>query len=163
MLEKEGKQYTHFYSVLRFLGKKYGYYPQDDKMTCYQIDTILEAIKDPYSRFLKYCEAYDKKANTKALYKLTQYLTHTTLKVLNEKLKHKENKTFIIGSNLTIADFALFGFLKACVFNKSHSGVFAGIINQYEEITNYTELIHAYLKETIQKITTTFTFLKIYN
>ncbi len=41
-------------SILRFVGRKYGYYPDDDPHTAWIIDSTLDSIADFYDPWLKW-------------------------------------------------------------------------------------------------------------
>ena len=92
--------------ILRYLGAKYGYYP-DDPLEAQQADEIIET---GYAFFNNYWPIFfgppeNKEAGLKALFE-----THIP-KFLNFIDKRCANGAFLIGDKLTIADFFVGGSL----------------------------------------------------
>ena len=53
MLETEdGKHLVQSWSILRFLGRKYGYYP-DDPETAWKVDSTIDAVEDYFNAYFK--------------------------------------------------------------------------------------------------------------
>ena len=44
-LEDEGKFYCQSWAILRFLGRKYGYYPSDPEVA-WKVDSVIDAVED---------------------------------------------------------------------------------------------------------------------
>jgi glutathione S-transferase len=157
--EEGGKMHQQYYAILRLLGKKFGYYPKDDKMTTYNIDNIMEGLKEPYQSFGKYMFThYFLKQDASEFAKTTQQKTHAYLKVISARLEKKEAKGFLVGYTLSIADFAMLAWFRACLMNPLNAAVFEGIIDQYPLVKQYSELLQKHLEDILLKIPTGFIF-----
>ena len=105
MLETEdGKTYCQSWSILRFLGRKYGYYPEDPE-TAWKIDSTIDAMED-------YLNAYYKVAFEKDPERLAK-VKENWLKMIPvwvtaiEKRITDNGGKYVAGDKITIADFAL--------------------------------------------------------
>ena len=54
MLETpDGKHLVQSWAILRFLGRKYGYYPKEAELA-WKIDSIIDAVEDYLNIYFKY-------------------------------------------------------------------------------------------------------------
>ena len=55
MLElDDGKCLCQSWAILRYLGRKYGYYPEENPETAFKIDSMMDAVEDYLNAYLKY-------------------------------------------------------------------------------------------------------------
>ena len=52
MVEIDGARYVQSIAILRMLGKKYGYYPEDSELA-YQIDSFVDGLYDLLNFLIK--------------------------------------------------------------------------------------------------------------
>ena len=93
-------------AILRALGIKYGYYPSD-AMERWQVDSTIDAISDIFEFAAKCYFGATDQAKKASLAELLQYRLPKFLKVMNKRL---EGKRYMVGREITIADFALGAF-----------------------------------------------------
>ena len=72
VLEKDGKQYVQSASIMRYLGRQYGYYPSVNIEVAYMIDSCCDGIEDCVQRYFKQREEQDtdKKRRCKKTFRL---------------------------------------------------------------------------------------------
>src|SRR5690606_21458026 len=53
MLEHEGKHLAQSWSILRYVGKLYGYYPEDAELS-WRVDSTIDAVEDYLSAYYRF-------------------------------------------------------------------------------------------------------------
>ena len=137
----EKKQYCQTHAILRFLGKKYGYYPEDPEVA-YQVDSDMDAWNDLLMAMIKIHWAKDEEAKKAAEIELATGALPTVLGALSARLeKNASRGRFLVGSGLTIADFLFGGMLVNLIFNELNTtqSTVRPIFEQYEQIMKYKE------------------------
>ena len=106
VLENDGKFYAQSGAILKFLGAKYGYYPQD-AFTAWRIDSTLDSVNDLVQAYYKAAFTQDEEAK-KELFKTFYETTYTKwLEVISNRLKANSSQKYIVGDKITIADIQL--------------------------------------------------------
>jgi glutathione S-transferase len=105
-LELDGHTYAQSQSILRLLGKKYGYYPED-ALTGWKVDSILDANADITSASYKYLLENDAEKKKAALEHFAKEVFPKFAAILEKRVAANSNHHHIVGDSLTIADFAL--------------------------------------------------------
>jgi glutathione S-transferase len=102
MMEVDGKNLVQSWSILRYLGRQHGYYPQDLE-TAYTVDSTIDAVEDYFGAYFKF--NFESNEEKKAVFKENWLnLIPVWITAIEKRL---EGKRFITGDKLTIADFAL--------------------------------------------------------
>ena len=89
-LDIDGKKLYQSIAILRYLGRKYGYYP-DDIDQQFKVDMICDSIADYRDGFSPYTTAQTNKDKNEALKKFTGEHTKKFLKFYNDILKENES------------------------------------------------------------------------
>ena len=116
-LQVGDKFYSQSVSILRFIGLKYGFYPTDNAEVSWAIDSTIDSLTDIMNAFYK--AAFADEASKPELFKtyfgttLPQWLT-----AINKRLLANSSKNFIVGDKITIADFAIAGFIYSLYLNE---------------------------------------------
>ena len=147
-LEIDGKFYSQSVSILRFIGLKYGYYPTDNAEVSWAIDSTIDSLGDVMNAFYK--AAFADEATKPELFKtffgttLPQWFT-----AINKRLLANSSKNFIVGDKITIADFALAGFIYSLYLNELSQAkdTVGGIIANFPELDAYFKGLGEPLKE----------------
>ncbi len=135
MLEINGKHLVQSWSILRYLGRQHGYYPQD-LHTTYIIDSTIDAVEDYFGAYFKF--NFEQNEEKKAIFK-DNWLKMIPVWVPAIE-KRLEGKKFLTGDKLTIGDFAL----AAIVFNlfnneaNPHFVETSPLIKDHEILKKYT-------------------------
>jgi glutathione S-transferase len=102
MFEVDGKHLVQSWSILRYLGRQHGYYPQDLE-TAYLIDSTIDAVEDYFGAYFKF--NFESNEEKKAIFKENWLkMFPVFLPAIEKRL---EGKKFLTGDELTIGDFAL--------------------------------------------------------
>ncbi len=106
MLETpEGKHLVQSWAILRFLGRKYGYYPDEPELA-YKIDSTIDAVEDYLGAYFKY--QFEQNEEKKALHKENWLkMLPVWITAIEKRLSSNSNPRYIAGDKITIADFAL--------------------------------------------------------
>lgn len=104
LFQKDGKNYVQSWSILRYLGTQYGYYPTDAEHA-YQVDSLIDGIEE---FFVKYFRAVFEKDETRKAALLEEFISFFPrwAKIASDRLSNNESKNHLVGSKFTIADFA---------------------------------------------------------
>lgn len=140
VLEVDGKSLSQSHAILRFLGRKYGYYPTDDIEVAWKIDSALEAIIDlAVAMFKVKNEAEDKKEEAIKAF-LTGFLPKW-LTIIENRVKNNSSPAHLVGDKWTIADFAFNSVLSSTFFNEGseYSTKLQEVINNYPALLAYRE------------------------
>ena len=145
----EGRMLNESVAILRLLGKKHGYYPEDDILLAWDADATVDYCNEVYA----------------ALYRVHLLGKHTdeTKKTYADKIQalcdffenklQKSGTTFICSSKLTIGDFHLASILFNFIYNDSLGGgedytsVGKKIVAEHEALSAYVDRLRAELKD----------------
>jgi glutathione S-transferase len=104
MFEADGKHYCQSWAILRFLGRKYGYYPEDPE-TAWKIDSTIDAVEDYFNGYFKYNFEKDEERKKVAKENWLKMLP-IWVSAIEKRITENGGK-YVAGDKLTIADFAL--------------------------------------------------------
>jgi glutathione S-transferase len=151
MLETEdGKHLCQSWAILRFLGRKYGYYP-DEAEIAWKIDSCVDAVEDYLNAYFKF--NFESNEERKAQFK------ENWLKMLPEWIAAIEKRItsnggkYVAGDKITIADFALAAVGFNMLFNEAnmHYADSWGLVKDREVLIKYTNLLKESLGEHLAK------------
>ena len=95
-------------SILRLLGKFYGFYPEDP-VAAWRVDSVIDAAADLQDAFWDLMNAsHNKESETKTEKMLEKYLRKTLniyLRVMQQRLAANGNPRHLVGDKVTLADF----------------------------------------------------------
>ena len=129
----DGTKMAQTFAILRFLGKRHGYYPTDD-MQAHKCDEMLDRYNDVLSAVYKPHFAKDKEP---MLPNIFEKVLPTYLKEIDATCAKGE---FICGPKLTIADFAIAGLYTNYLANENISFAkeqFAAILKEFPNFEAY--------------------------
>jgi glutathione S-transferase len=119
-LEKDGHVFTQSSSILRFLGKTYGYY-SEDYATAWKIDSLVDAVSDIQNAFYKFSWEQDQDKKKAGLDNYLANVLPAWFNAIEKRIAANENKHHLVGDKLTIADFAFAGWAFGSVLNENHA------------------------------------------
>lgn len=149
MLEIDGKFYAQSTAILRLLGNKYGYYPQEP-MRAWRIDSTLDCIGDLLNAYYKAAFAPVSEEEKKELFKAFYEGAFTKwVAVINKRVSENTNHKYIVGETLTIADFSLAAIAYSTFYNDANPSkdVQAEIVAKYPVAEAYFKGLGEILKE----------------
>jgi glutathione S-transferase len=141
MLETEdGKPHCQSWAILRFLGRKYGYYPEDPVLA-WKIDSTIDAAEDYFGAYFKF--HFESVEDLKAQHKENWLKLLPVWVEAMEKRITKNGGKYIAGNNITIADFALASVIFNMLFNENnpHYAEAQAQIKGREVFNNYATLL----------------------
>jgi glutathione S-transferase len=105
MLETaDGKHFVQSWAILRYLGRTYGYYPNDAELA-WKIDSTIDAVEDYVVAYFKY--NFESNEEKKAVFKEAWLKNLPMWVAAIEKRLEANGGKYIAGDKITIADFAL--------------------------------------------------------
>ena len=107
-VKMDGKLLVQSSAIMVYLGTKYGFYPQDPQ-GAYEVMWWFGGIGDMLMPIYKY---YSEKDPAKQKDMATEIVANhfaRFLAIFENKLGKKENKEFLVGQKLSIADFKIIG------------------------------------------------------
>ena len=116
MLEDDGKYYSQGASILRMLGKRYGYYPEDP-IQAWRVDSTGDAMHDLMEKFIsiKFQSDEEKKKAQQQDF-LTNFFPKW-LSVFEKRLNENTSKDYLVGDKITNADFNLGYLINSIIYN----------------------------------------------
>jgi glutathione S-transferase len=85
-IEYDGKFYAQSVSILRFLGRKHGYY-SDDAVTAWRIDSTIDAIGDLKTALYKFAWEQDEEKKKEALKNFTENVLPPWLTAIEKRIE----------------------------------------------------------------------------
>jgi glutathione S-transferase len=138
VLEIDGKFYAQSWAILRFAGKKYGYYPED-AYESWRVDSTLDAIGDLLNAFYKASFNPDEETK-KALFQVFYDTTFPKwLDVIEKRVAANSSPDHIVGDKVTIADFALAALAYSTFLNEANptKDQQLAIVEKYPKLLDY--------------------------
>jgi glutathione S-transferase len=140
-VEMDGTLYTQSASIVRALGKMYGYYPEDP-LTAWKVDSLGDALDDVFTAFMTILfRTADEEAKKVLLETFTSTTLPAFLAVLEKRLKENTSQTHIVGDSLTTADFLLTAWSYSTMMNGKNP-----FYTQLNEVLKQHHTVHAYLQ-----------------
>ena len=99
--------YAQSNATLRYLGIKYGYYPQNDAELAWRIDSTLDSYEDVFQAYYKAAFASSEEAKAEGFKNYYENALPNWFKVLEKRIKDNGSKKYIAGEKISIADFSL--------------------------------------------------------
>lgn len=117
VLEKDGKFYSQAPSILRYLGRTYGFWPEDAE-TAWKADSFLEHVRDLiYKLYPVYVEKDEEKKKELGKEALTVTIPGW-LAAHEKRVTENGHENFLIGDKLTVADIQFAAFVKVVFKNE---------------------------------------------
>lgn len=149
VLEHDGKNLAQTWSIVRYIGKLHGYYPEDWE-NCWKVDSLVDAVEDFYG---KYFRAHFEKDEERKKTLTADFLTWlpTWIAAIQKRIAGNEDPHYAAGNKRTIADFALatvaFNFI-----NNEANPLYAEIApltkkEDFPVLTTYLTKLHEELKD----------------
>jgi glutathione S-transferase len=100
----DGHSFVQSWAILRYLGRTYGYYPNEAELA-WKIDSTIDAVEDYLAAYFKF--NFESNEEKKAIFK-ENWLKNMPIWVsaIEKRLEANGGK-YIAGDKITIADFAL--------------------------------------------------------
>lgn len=152
MLETaDGKHLVQSWSILRYLGRQYGYYPEDPE-TAWRVDSTIDAVEDYFTGYFKYVFEKDEEKKKVAKENFLKFVP-VWLTAIEKRLSSNESQNFVVGSKATIADFALAAVGFNLLLNEANPDYAdtLEIIKSHEVLKAYANALREELKEYLEK------------
>ncbi len=107
-----GQKLAQSYAILQFLGRRYGYMPSSAEEH-YETICIMNTFEDFINKVAAIhapSSVLDPEAKVAAQEELEKKQIPVLLPYIEKKLQAKDNKDFLVGNHLSIADFYILGF-----------------------------------------------------
>jgi glutathione S-transferase len=134
---------------MRYLGKRYGYYP-DDPDQAWLVDSTMDALNDVINTVAR---IYWEKDEDRKKAMVGDFLGGTYpkfLKALSTRLEenYAAGGTFFVGSKLTVADFLFGNFVHSLIYNElavESAAVLKAPFEQHPALVKYAESVKSEL------------------
>ena len=116
ILEFEGRTYGQVRTMVRFLGKKHGYYPED-AYAAYLADAMLDSLEDLIQKITKPNQAKDDATKKELFTKLVGEELPQHLKIIDRLVSEGGDSWHCVGYSMTVADFHLGALITSFITN----------------------------------------------
>ena len=138
LLKFEGKEYIQSLAILRFLGRKYGYYPLEDIEKQYEVDVVMDSFNDYNFGLVKVFTAKNDADKNKAMHAFFNDHTEIFFKAWEKRLE-KTGTGYMIGDSWTTADFTTLA-ITHTMYNHEHwNHMYEGLLTRYKTLQAYTK------------------------
>ena len=105
MLEHDGRHLVQSWSILRYLGKLHGYYPETSE-EAWAVDSIVDAVEDYLGKYFR--AAFEKDEERKKTFE-ADFLNWLPgwINAIQKRIANNSDPHYVVGNKRTIADFAL--------------------------------------------------------
>ena len=137
-LELDGHMYAQSQAILRLLGKRYGYYPENP-IAAWQVDSTLDANADITNASYKYLLENDEEKKKAAQENFVKNVFPQFAAILEKRIAANSSKHHLVGESLTIADFAIGAQFYSIVLNEASPAhkELTEILNQHPTLKDY--------------------------
>ena len=100
----DGHSFVQSWAILRYLGRTYGYYPNEAELA-WKIDSTIDAVEDYFAAYFKF--NFESNEEKKAIFKEAWLKNLPIWVAAIEKRLEANGGKYIAGDKITIADFAI--------------------------------------------------------
>ena len=138
LFEHDGKKMSQSNSILRFVGKTYGYFPADHYQQ-YLVESTQDAVDDLYMKLVKF--HFEKNEETKKVLKeeAIKFLT-IFVGAFEKRLLANTSQKHLVGDKMTVADFAFAGLAFSAFENEAHP-----LVTDLKPIVEANPVVSAYI------------------
>ena len=138
-LEEDGVILSQSMSIMRYLGREYGYYPSDSE-TAYWVDNLLDLFIDFRFPILKMVLTSNVKLREETMLDLlAKKHFETNFALFEKKLKENSSQKFFVGNSITIADFFALSLYATYIYNGKIWERVYKILEDYPVLKKYFE------------------------
>ena len=149
MLEHDGKNLAQSWSILRYLGKVHGYYPEDWE-NGWKVDSLVDAVEDFYGKYFKAHFEKDEDRKKEYFKQFLEWLP-SWVNAIQKRIAANEDPHYAAGNKRTIADFALATVAFNFINNEAnpHHADIAPLTKKedFPVLTTYLTKLHEELKD----------------
>ena len=140
VLHHDGKEISQSQSILRYLGRLYGFYPTD-AYDAWRADSFIDALSDTMMQLAKMQFEQDTDKKIELFTKWAGETFPATLAKLEKRLAANSSQNFLVGDKLSTADFVLFSAMFGFVHNEGfeHREPLAHALAQNPLLNAYVE------------------------
>ena len=103
----DGKKLGQTVAIARYLGKKYGYYPED-AYDAWRVDSLIDGFQDVQQVFAKiHFGGGDEEDKKKQFGEFIGNQFSKFLGIVEERLKNNSSQEFLVGDKLTVVDLMM--------------------------------------------------------
>jgi len=134
---------------LRFLGRKFDYYPWKDAQAAWQVDSSMDAMGDLMTALIGVHFEADEEKKKELAQKLLTVTAPKWCSVMEARIKNNSNPGHLVGDKWTIADFQFAAILSGVVYNEVNEKAknLRAVFDQYPGLVQYWELVSKDMKE----------------
>ena len=147
----DGKNLCQSWAILRFLGRTYGYYPEEPE-TAWKVDSTIDAVEDYLNSYFRF--NFESNEEKKAVAKENWLkMLPTWVSAIEKRISANAGSKFIVGPTITIADFALAAVGFNLLLNEAnpHYTESYPFIKDHEILKTYANNLREELKEHLEK------------
>jgi len=113
-----GQVYAQSNSILRYIGRKFGFY-SEDPYTAWRMDSTLDSVSDIQNAFYKCAFEQDAEKKKAALENFFGNVFPGWAGAMEKRIVANTSRQFFVGDKVSIADFALAGWMYSTPYNES--------------------------------------------
>jgi glutathione S-transferase len=149
LLEHNGKNLVQSWSILRYLGKQFGYYPETSE-EAWAVDSLVDACEDYLTKYFRANFEKDEERKKQLTSEFLAWLP-SWLTAIQKRIQNNADPKFAAGTKRTIADFALGLVAFNLIFNEAnpHYAEVAPLTKKedYPVLATYVEGLQEELKD----------------
>ena len=137
VLEKDGKYYPQSDSILRLLGREYGYYPTDIE-DAYRVDSLIDLISDFRTPIMTaFFSGGTDEEKKKKFEDLVANHFPKFFGFWEKKLSENSSQDFLVGDSITIADFLYLSIYSSLINNGKAKDALLGVLEEFPTLAAY--------------------------
>lgn len=133
----DGKVLNESSAIAKLLAAKHGYYPADLE-TQFEIDVVTNQVDDFIGVAASTLWVLKGEEKVKSLQGLREGAASKLFRLLNDRIQEKENKNYLVGDKMTLADFRVFSFYQM-VIREIEPETFGSLLVNFPEVFRYLQ------------------------
>ena len=140
MVEIDGNKYVQSFSIMRLLGRKFGYYPSDIEQA-YKVDSYIDGLNDLLNLLGRAMNEQDEEKRSAAFKQVFSADMPKFLTVMENRLKANSSQLHLVGDDFTTADFHYAAILCSLFYNEHNpfSAQALPILENFPAVKAYSE------------------------
>ena len=149
---EDGKKLGQTNSIIRYLAKRFGYYPED-AYDAWRAESLIDGLMDVHLALyaVHFNATLDEEEKKKKVSEIIGTQFDKFVGILEKRLKDNSSQEFIVGDKLSVADIVNVAEYTGLYTNGDNNSTFGAVIEKYPVVDAYYKGLTKHFEEYLSK------------